>query len=128
MWTVIFYERDNGEITVKKFLNALPEKLRAKSYWEIKLLRQYGINLKEPYAKPITGDEYKGLWELRIKFASNISRIFYFMPFGKIFILLHGFVKKTQETPEQELVKTKKYMDECVRRLKKDEQENRDSF
>ncbi|MEQ8226390.1 MAG: type II toxin-antitoxin system RelE/ParE family toxin [Candidatus Eremiobacterota bacterium] len=128
MWTVIFYKRDNGEIPVKNFLNSLSEKQKVKSYWEIKLLQQYGIHLKEPYAKPISGDEYKGLWELRIKFASNISRIFYFMPFGKTFILLHGFVKKTQKTPGQELVKAKKYMDECVRRLKKNEQENRGPF
>jgi phage-related protein len=43
------------------------------------------------------------------------------MPFGKAFILLHGFVKKTQETQKQELVKAKKYMDEFLRRLKEDE-------
>jgi phage-related protein len=121
MWSVIFYECENGEIPVKKFLNSLPEKHKAKSYWEIKFLQQFGLDLREPYAKAITGDEYKGLWELRIKFASNISRIFYFMPFGKAFILLHGFVKKTQETQKQELVKAKKYMDEFLRRLKEDE-------
>ena len=128
MWTVIFYERENGEIPVKKFLNSLPEKHKAKSYWEIKLLKQYGITLREPYTKPIMGDKYKGLWELRIKFASNISRIFYFIPSGKTFILLHGFLKKTQETPEQELEKAKKYMDEYLRRLEQDEKENRRSF
>lgn len=128
MWTVIFYERENGEIPVKKFLNSLPEKHKVKSYWEIKLLKQYGINLREPYTKAIMGDKYKGLWELRIKFASNISRIFYFIPSGKTFILLHGFLKKTQEIPEQELEKAKKYMDEYLRRLEEDEKENRRSF
>mgnify|MGYP000326970667 CR=1 FL=1 len=34
------------------------------------------MNLKEPYVKPIKGAKYKGLFELRVKFASDIGRIF----------------------------------------------------
>ncbi len=128
MWEVIFYECENGESPVKKFINSLQEKHKAKALWEIQLLEKYGTQLKEPYAKALSGEGYKGLWELRIKFASNISRIFYFMPFGETFVLLHGFIKKTQKTPEQELEKAKKYMDECLRRFEKDEKENRHSI
>lgn len=37
MWTVVFYEKENGEIPVKEFLDSLPGKLRAKAIWEIRL-------------------------------------------------------------------------------------------
>ncbi len=100
---IIFYEKANGESPVCEFLCELPLKLRAKTYWEIELLKEHGIVLKEPYVKVIKGEKYKGLWELRIKQGSDISRILYFMPIGKTFVLLHGFLKKTQKTPEIEL-------------------------
>lgn len=118
---VKFFKRDSGIVPVTEFLLSLPEKHRAKAIWEIELLEEYGSNLKEPYASSVTGSKYKGLWELRIKFASDISRIFYFMPVGNFFILLHGFVKKTKKTPEKELETALRYMKECLRRLKNEE-------
>jgi len=109
---IIFYEKENGQNPVKEFLISLPKKHSAKAYWSIELLEKFGTNLTEPYIKPIKRDKYKGLWELRIKFASDISRIFYFMPVGNTFVLLHGFVKKTEGTPVGELEIAKKYMED----------------
>lgn len=48
-----------------------------------------------------------GLWELRIKFASDISRIFYFYP------LAH---KKTDKTPKREIETAKKRMADYLKR------------
>lgn len=118
-WNVEFYVKENKESPVEDFIKTLPAKLQAKAMWEIELLNRYGTQLKEPYLKPIKGDEYKGLWELRIKFAGNISRIFYFMPIGNSFILLHGFVKKTDKIPRRELETAKSYMEDYLRRHKK---------
>lgn len=106
-----FYEKENNQVPVQDFLKSLPKKQSAKAYWSIELLEKYGTALTEPYVKPMKG-KYKGLWELRVKFASDISRIFYFMPVGETFILLHGFVKKTDETPQGELDIAKRYMDD----------------
>ncbi len=39
-WNTGFYKKENGEIPVKKFLRNLPEKHRAKAYWEIELLKE----------------------------------------------------------------------------------------
>jgi phage-related protein len=114
-----FYEKENKDIPVKYFLDSLPDKHKAKAYREIDLLAKYGIMLKEPYVKDIKRKEYKGLWELRIKFASDISRIFYFMPIKDRFVLLHGFVKKTDKIPDNELKMAKKYMEEYKRRFLK---------
>ena len=49
------------------------------------------------------GDKYKGLLELRIEFASNIFRIFFFLSQSNNAILLHGIAKKSQKTPKKEL-------------------------
>jgi len=117
-WTVEFYKKENKEIPIKEFLNSLPEKHRAKAYWTIELLKDYGTTLREPYTKSLSGDQYKGLWELRIKFASDISRIFYFIHVGKTFIILHGFIKKTNETPKKELEIARNYMEDYLRRCK----------
>jgi phage-related protein len=112
------YKKENGKEPIMEFLISLPEKHRAKAIWEIELLREFGTDLKEPHIKAITGKEYKGLWELRIKFAGDISRIFYFMSDKNNFILLHGFVKKTEKTSKRELDTALRYMEDYKRRLK----------
>ncbi|MCL2034088.1 MAG: type II toxin-antitoxin system RelE/ParE family toxin [Oscillospiraceae bacterium] len=66
-------------------------KILAGALRDIDVLERYGTALTEPHVKHIRGK----LWELRIKSASEISRIFYFIPIGKSIVLLHGFVKKT---------------------------------
>jgi len=116
-WKIITYQKENGEKPVEDFLENLPCKHKAKAVWEIDLLAEYGTGLKEPYVKSIKGDEYKGIWELRIKFASDISRIFYFVPVGDTFVLLHGFVKKTDKIPKREIEIAKQYMEDYKRRF-----------
>jgi phage-related protein len=50
---------------------------------------------------------------------SDISRIFYFIPVGDDIVLLHGFIKKTQKTPPEEISKAKAYLSDYERRAKK---------
>ena len=117
-WRVELYQKANGDIPVKDFLESLSEKHRAKAYWEIELLAEYGPALKEPYVKHIKEAAQKNLWELRIKFGGDASRIFYFMPAGNSFILLHGFIKKTQKTPKNEIETALRYMSDFLARHK----------
>ena len=72
--------------------------------------------MQEPYVKVIKGKKYQGLWELRTKFASDISRIFYFLPVDNRFVLLHGYVKKDTKLDTRELDIAKRYMDDYIRR------------
>jgi len=104
-WEIEFFQKENGEIPVEDFLLSLNPKLRAKAYSDILLLKKLGINIREPFSTAIKGDRYKGLFELRVKFSSDISRIFYFLYEKNTFILLHGFIKKTNITPKRELEK-----------------------
>jgi len=73
--------------------------------------------VREPYVKPLKGEKNKGLYELRIKFASDIARIFYFTYCNNKYILLHGFVKKTMKTPKNKIEKARKYMEDYQRRM-----------
>jgi phage-related protein len=62
------------------------------------------------YLKAMEGTN--GLYEARIKLASNIWRVFCFFDNGRLVILLNGFQKKTQKTPKNELEKALRLMKE----------------
>ena len=115
-WQVEYYKKVNGKIPVVDYLLSLNAKMRAKVFSEIELLEKHGTNLREPYAKPIKGKKYKDLFELRIKFSNDISRIFYFTFKNNTFVLLHGFTKKSEKTPEKELDKALRYKEDYERR------------
>lgn len=103
-WIIDFYKTEDGKDPVSDFLDSLPRKHRAKALWELDLLADKGTELKEPYAKHVEDE----LWELRIKFASDISRVFYFIPTKTNIVLLHGFIKKTNRVPLEEIETAKK--------------------
>lgn len=53
-----------------------------------------------------------GLFEIRIKFGSDIFRVFCFFDEGKLVVLLSGFQKKTQKTPREEINRAERLMQE----------------
>lgn len=111
-----FYKMENGKIPVQDFLYSLEPKLRAKAFRDIELLKNLGNELREPYVKPIKGNNNRGLYELRIKFSNDIARIFYFTYCNNKYILLHGFIKKSMKTPPKEIERARKYMEDYKRR------------
>lgn len=117
-YEVEFYQKENGEVPVEEFLLSLSPKMRAKAFREIELLKSYGLELRAPHTKSIKGKKNKGLFELRVRFSSNISRIFYFIHSGYTFVLLNGFVKKTRKTPKREIKRARKYKEDFERRYK----------
>ncbi|MCL2593696.1 MAG: type II toxin-antitoxin system RelE/ParE family toxin, partial [Defluviitaleaceae bacterium] len=110
------YERLDGSMPVQEFIQALQHKQQAKIAREIDLLEKFGSELHFPHVDTIKGDKYKGLWELRIEFASNIFRIFFFLHKGINAVLLHGIIKKSQKTPKKELDVALERMKEYFRR------------
>lgn len=118
IFDVDFYVKSNGKVPVRDFLHSLEPKLRAKAFKDIELLRIMGEELREPYVKPVKGENNKGLYELRIRFAGDIARIFYFTYCNKKYVLLHGFIKKTMKTPTNEIERARKYMEDYKRRVK----------
>ena len=106
------FSKENGDIPFRDYLRSLPLKMKAKVLWSIELLKEKGTELREPYSSPL-GD---GLFELRIKFGSDIVRCLYFFHKGRIIILISGFTKKSQRTPIRELEKAKRYRADWIRR------------
>jgi len=121
-YKIELYEKIDGKTLVLEFILSLSPKQQAKIYREIDLLEKYGNELHYPHIDTIKGKKYDGLLELRVKFASNIFRIFYFLHEKNKIILLHGIVKKKQKTPKKELDTALNRMKEYLRR-KNDELE-----
>ena len=101
MFDIEFYTLPDGRKPVEEFLDSLPIKMRIKAIDSLDLLERYGNQLRMPYSKALND----GLFELRIKFSSDISRIFYFFYVGNKIVVTNGFVKKTQKTPQKEINK-----------------------
>lgn len=120
-WEIELYTKENNDTPVMDFIQSLPVKLQAKIYREIDLLEEFGINLGYPHTSCLKGNNNHGLWELRIKFGSDISRILYFLPVKRKFVLLHGFIKKSDETPDRELETARKRKEDYCNRLSKEE-------
>lgn len=102
---VLFYEQPDGECPVRIFLDSLDTKMRAKIVRTIAILQANGRDLREPYSKPL-GD---GIFELRAKQGSDITRVLYFFLVGRRIVLTNGFIKKTQKTPTAEIALAQKY-------------------
>ena len=105
MFEVDFYRLPNGEAPVETFLDSLDIKMRNKALYSLSILEEFGNQLKEPYSKAM-GD---GIFELRVSFANDITRIFYFFCVGRRIILTNGFIKKTQKTPRNMIELAKSY-------------------
>ena len=111
-FTIIFYKLPDGTEPVAEFLDSLDNDMANKIQREILLLEEYGNMLREPHTKPL-GD---GIFELRAKFASNISRVLFFFYYKGMIILTNGFVKKTEKTPPEEIKKAKDARDDFIKR------------
>lgn len=109
---VEFYEKMNGEQPAKEFLLGLDKKMRAKMVDTITILQDNGYELREPYSKHLS----EGIFELRAKLGSDITRVLYFFYVDRHIILTNGFVKKTQKTPPAEIEKAKKYRADYLKR------------
>jgi len=70
-----------------------------------------GPNLGLPYTKPF-GD---GLFEIRARGEEGIGRAFFCTLIDRRIVILHGFIKKTQQTPSKELKTARKRLKEVQR-------------
>jgi len=114
-YKIKFYKnRGTDEEPVRDFINNLNKKTRAKIRQYLELLRFSEGYLSEPYARHIIGK----IRELRVRFARDRYRIFYFTLSGKNIILLHVFHKNTKKTPNKEINKAIKNYKEVIRNPK----------
>ncbi len=112
-FTVLFYETRTGRKPAEEFLLDLEPKMMAKMARVIQLLAVNGSNCGNHTLKEL-GDK---IFELRAKVGSDISRVLYFFAVGKLIILINGFIKKTQKTPNREIERAKVYRKDYLERL-----------
>jgi phage-related protein len=77
----------------------LPDTLAARYIVLTRRMVALGANLGEPHTKAMG----EGLFELRLKGAEGIARVFYCTVIGRRIVMLHSYVKKTQKTPQADL-------------------------
>ena len=76
----------------------LPDTLAARYIVLTRRMIALGPNIGEPHTKAF-GD---GLFELRLKGAEGIARVFFCTLAGKRIVMLHSFIKKSERTPARE--------------------------
>lgn len=107
-YQVVFFEKENGEVPAEDFINSLDTKMAAKVYRLLMMISENGPELREPYSKHLDD----GIFELRAKIGSNITRVLYFFFVGRRIIVTNGFIKKTKKTPKSEIDKAKAFRKE----------------
>ncbi len=98
-WQVDFFVDERGGAPVEEYLTSLPVQHRAKMLALIKMLEQEGPNLPFPYSSQVRGK----LRELRTQQGKDKLRILYFGDARRVFVLLHGIVKRSAQLPEEDV-------------------------
>lgn len=93
MFELELYSTEDGKEPVAEFLDSLDRKMNAKLIGLMELLEEKGTELREPYSAPLED----GIFELRCKLGSNITRTLYFFYVGKRIVVTNGFIKKDAE-------------------------------
>lgn len=111
-WSIVFYVEDDGASPAEEFLDSLDPKTQRRFRWSIQQLKTRNVAAREPLVRHIEGK----LWELREESSTNIYRFIYFFFTGRQIVFVHGFQKKTQRTPRQEIDIAHKRMEHFVGR------------
>lgn len=117
MHPIYFYKDRNGREPVKEYIAELAARRDKDSRIKfnkisayIAALSEYGTQLGEPYIKHLDEE----IWELR----PISDRILFAAWDGRGFILLCQFRKKTQKTPQREIVQARRYLEDYRKRRK----------
>jgi len=114
-WTVDFYQESDGHAPVEEFLDSLRPEGRAKALALVHALKLHGPNLPFPYSSQAASK----IRELRTQYGKDKIRILYFADARRVFILLHGFVKRSAKLPPSDLAKAETRMERHNQQISK---------
>ena len=109
-FSVNFYKTSSLKCPVVDFLDSHIGKVAQKVTWVLKLIEETPKVPKEYFKKLSPYD----IWEVRINFSGNKYRILSFLYEKSQLILTHGFIKKTQKTPKNEIDKALAYKEDFL--------------
>ena len=104
-YSVVFYNA-----AVQAAIEQWPAGINASFTRIVQQMLESGPNLGLPYTKPFGN----GLFEIRAKAAEGIGRAFFCTLVERKIVILHGFIKKTQQTPHKELTLARKRLKEAL--------------
>jgi phage-related protein len=100
---VLFYRTRGGTELVRDWLRSLDDK--DQNTIGLDLLR---VQFRWLVGMPLCRAMGDGLWEMRTNLPSNrIARLLFYVTAGRI-LVLHGFIKKTPKTPDEELTQARR--------------------
>lgn len=103
-WTIEFYDKK-----IEKNLKGWPQGIKAKFSWIVDLIEEFGPEeIGMPHIKPLG----QGLFEIRAKGLEGIGRAFFCIEKGKIVLIVSGFIKKSEKTPQNEIALARKRVTE----------------
>lgn len=115
MYNIEIYEDKNGKSTIKEYIKKLKKQKNKDSKIKfnkiiayIRELREKGVSLSEKYVKHIKNE----IWELR----PLRDRILFAYLDNNNFVLLNIFMKKTNKTPQREIQKAQKLLEDYKKR------------
>jgi phage-related protein len=94
MWSIQYFNT-----RVQQDIEGWPVGVYADYLRLIFLMENHGADLRMPHSRAMG----QGLFELRCKGAEGIGRAFYCTMVGREIVVLHSFIKKSQETPDSEM-------------------------
>ena len=93
-----FFRSDSGREPVREWLKALEAEDRKAIGEDIK-----DVEFSWPIGMPIVGSLGRELWEVRSRLPrGRIARVIFCLERGHM-VLLHGFIKKSQKTPQRDI-------------------------
>lgn len=102
-YTLEFYSE-----SVQDEILAWPDGIQASFTRIAEQMTVCGPNLGMPYTRPFG----EGLFEIRAKGREGIGRAFFCTLVGRRIVILHGFIKKTEQTPAKELKTARQRLNE----------------
>ena len=102
-YSIVYYSQE-----VQEEIMNLPVTLQARFIGLTDRMMEHGPNLGLPHTNSFGG----GLFELRLKGAEGIARVFFCLIVKQQIVMLHSLIKKTQKTPDKELKLAKQRMKE----------------
>jgi len=100
--SVVFFKTPAGNEPVREWLKKLTPEEKKGIGADIK-----AVEWAWPVGLPLVRKLDTDLWEVRTKLPNKISRVF-FTVWNDFMVLLHGIIKKSQKTPQEDLDLAKK--------------------
>ena len=104
-WSIHYYS-----CAVQAEMLAMPAGFVARYFRYADRMEQFGPDLGMPHTRAMG----QGLYELRIKAAEGIARVFFCATAGRRIVVLHLFTKKSEKTPPRELRVAMRRMKEVI--------------